>query len=166
MKNFIVILFIVGIAVLSISAKVFDKKHVSKDMLRFVESKKYTYSIMRSAIPEIVLKGINEFENGHFNPGDISDSGKIGMGCVRYGNEKFDGQLNFVMVNDSFCLLSYDHGGYAIFNTVYFIQYRPAFTLAKFNNLRLWADTSVGPIIKALQKNPKPDNVWVRKEKN
>ena len=162
MKNFIVIFFVAGIAALSISAKVFDKKHVSKDILRFIESKNYNYSIWKKDIPANIMKGIKGFKHGYFNPGDIGDSGKIGIGCVRSGNTKFEGQLNFVMVNDSFCLLSYYHGGFAIFNTVYFIQYYPTFTLAKYNNFPPWADTGMGPVIKELQKTPEPDTIWTK----
>jgi hypothetical protein len=160
MKNFIVVLFISGIAVLSISAKVFDKWHVSKDMLQFIESKNYTYSSWKKDIPKDVMKGINEFENGRFNPGDIGDEGKIGMGDMRNSNAQFEGRLNFVMANDSFCLLAYGHGVFTIHNTVYFIKYKPALTLVKFKGLGDWTDTSSASVVKALQQNPMPDTIW------
>jgi len=166
MKNFIVIFFVTGIAALSLSFKVFDKRHVSKNMLHFIESKKYTYSEWKKDIPESVMKGIKKFEKGQFNPGDLGDSGKIAMGCVVDPDAKFDGKLNFVMTNDSLCLLSYTHGGFIVSNTVYFIRYKPVFTLAKFQNLQHWPDTDVESVTQALKKHPKADDIWTCKEKN
>jgi hypothetical protein len=161
MKNAIVFFSIIGIALFSISSKVFDKKHVRKDILRFIESKNYTYSKRKKDIPDHVLKGIKEFENGNFNPGDIGDSGKISMGCEMHP-DGFDGLLNFVMVNDSSCILSYSHGGQRKYNTVYFIEYKPTFHLAKDNDLGYWTDTGSRAFRRALYRHPRPDIVWSR----
>jgi hypothetical protein len=164
MKNFVVSILIVGIALTCVSFSVFDKLHVSGNMLRFLESNSNHYSKWKKDIPKDVWDGIKKFESGNFNPGDTGDEGKIGMGCLRKGGAQFEGQLNFVVTNDSLCILAYGHGSIGLSNTVYFVHYTPPFALAKYRSLGDWTDTSTASVIKALQNNPIADTIWTKSD--
>jgi hypothetical protein len=162
MKNFIVFFLIIGTAAFSISAQVFDKRHVSKDMLQFIESRNYTYSVMRSAIPTTVLKDINEHGNENFNVGDKADrdSGKAFQSCVDGGD--FAGFLNFVLVNDSTCLLGYTIGGYALHSIILFVQYGREFKLAKYDSWGMGTVEDTASLKRFVLKKSKPDYVWTK----
>lgn len=162
MKNIIFIFPAIAIGLISIAFSVEGNKpkELNNEVINFIRSKNYTYSTSKSAIPVVVSKNINEYEKGRFSVGDKADvdSGKTFFSCE--GQGEFYGFLNFVLVNDSTCLLVCNAGSSAIRSTIYYAQYGHGFKLATYHS---WGRELVYDTIslkELLLKKTKPDNIW------
>lgn len=137
--------------------KVVDRA-VDSEALRFLESSNHIYSTSKKTIPGIVKYGISEFEGYEFRVGDINDLGKINLSDVIMPGDSFRQRLNFVLKNDSFCLISYTRGGIGTHDIVDFVRYQ-GFKLMRYTSIKHIKDTTA--LASALLYYDKPDTIWV-----
>ena len=136
------------------------------EALRFMESKHY-YSESKKIIPGIVRYGIGEFDGRKvFNVGAIADSDHINLTDVIFPTTPgdttkwFGPRLNFVLKNDSFCMISYTIGGIGENDIVDFVQYKRGFRLLRYKPSYGGRETI--SFAKYLLYAPEPDTTWIR----
>lgn len=100
----------------------------SNDTLTFVNSRKYIFSDSKTKIPAIVIDSLSIVNNEIFKIGDNSDINKINFSDARLeGLDEYNRKLHFVLVSDTFCLLTYRQGGIGVMDVIDYIQYKGKF---------------------------------------
>lgn len=151
MKNQIVILCIIALATMGSSSKVHNRRQVKMDMLRFINSKNYTYS----DIPDTVIKLINEHGSGNCLTGPGIDSGAIELlhdqECI----------LHCVLVNDSNCLFCQTlQTCFGEHTYIYYVRCKNKVELAYYGH-RGPQQWGIPALKKFISKKNKPDEVWI-----
>ncbi|MEO8146993.1 MAG: hypothetical protein ABI723_05110 [Bacteroidia bacterium] len=122
----------------------------------FLISKRYTYSVDKSAIPIFIIDSLSILDNSPFKIGDSSDIKQINFSDASLGDYKFDRILNFVCLSDSVYLICYREGGIGTHDVVDYIEYYGI----TFNHLRYVTTDFISDTIKLekyLKTNPKPE---------
>lgn len=105
--------------------KVYNKPNEALD---FLKSRKYAFSTEKSAIPLIVIDSIGSVNHAPFRIGDSSDVGNINLSDLwMRGSAEYSRKLNFVLVGDTSCLISYVEGGSGTHDVIDYIQYKGTF---------------------------------------
>ncbi len=110
--------------------------------LDFLLSRNYTYSTSKATIPSIVIDSLSQINKEVFKIGDIYDTSKINLSDATLGGYEYKRKLNFVLVNDSVCLLAYTEGGLGTHDVVDFINYKGKLTHTRYITTSLLNDTN------------------------
>jgi len=94
------------------------------EILFFLNSNDFSFSKSKSIIPKAVKDSLTVIDKEKFKIGDFSDNGKFNFSDVCCSNTEFNKRLNFVLLNDSICLLVYRRGGRGNHNVVDYIRYK------------------------------------------
>lgn len=159
MKKLIPILIAIGLVSVSFSTDGKKQKALDNKVLAFIRSKNYIFSTRKSVIPERVYELIKEYEQGDFKMGDNidKDSGKVSL-FIRNGHGEYNKLLNFVLVSDSACLLSYFSGGDETYSVTYFIQYKGRAEITEYGLII----NDLGTLERVFKSDPKPVNTWTK----
>jgi len=92
-------------------------------VLNFLHARKYAYVTSVAAIPSAAMHRIEALE-GTLRICDVESGLPINLTDVHLSVDECTSKLNFALVGDSVCLLSYLKGGIGVSQVVYCIKYK------------------------------------------
>jgi len=98
------------------------------EVLFFLNSNNYNFSKSKAIIPKAVKDSLTVIDKEKFKIGDFSDNGNFNFSDVCCSNIEFNKRLNFVLLNDSVCLMVYRKGGRGSNSVVDYIRYKGNYT--------------------------------------
>jgi hypothetical protein len=106
-------------------------------VLDFLQAKKYTYVTRVSAIPTAAMSRLTalEKEKHTLNLCDAESGRPINLTDVRLFESECTSKLNFALVGDSICLLSYVQGGIGRYNVLYYLTYKGALRYESYSSM-------------------------------
>ena len=131
------------------------KKHTGgNETIVILEKEFYNYSTSKNDIPKIVIDSLSSLDGSPFKIGDHTDKGKFDFSDAHIeGENKYERELYFVLLSDSFCMLTYKQGGIGVHNVVDFLKYKGEFRHIRYRTLEDVSDTT---LLKGfLQGNPR-----------
>jgi hypothetical protein len=123
--------------------------------LAFLDAKNFKIYRSKGQIPAIVVDSLSSINGEKFKIGDTSDVGKISFADIHIDGIEYNKGLQFILLNDTLCLLSYREGGIGSHDVIDFIQYKGEFGHTRYMTTALLGDTAL--LGKYLRTNPKPE---------
>ena len=106
-------------------------------VLDFLRAKRYTYVTRVSAIPTAAIRRLTalEKEKHTLNLCDVESGRHINLSDVRLFENECTSKLNFALVSDSTCLISYVQGGIGRYNALYYLTYKGALRYESYSSM-------------------------------
>jgi hypothetical protein len=101
-----------------------SKPAAKNEALAFFQAKKYAYVTRVSAIPAAALNRIAEAEGDTLRICDVESGLSINLTDVHLSEKECTSKLNFALVGDSACLISYVQGGIGQSDEVRYLTYK------------------------------------------
>ena len=130
----------------------------SNDLLHFFAQKKYKFSLSKKVIPPSVIYAIGTLNNGLYGPasfeiGDTGDAKYTTLSDVHMPEDKYFTRLNYVLISDSFCLVSYTTGGIGTMDYIDFVKFIGDVQVSRYT---YFVNRDTTNLLEILSKNPKP----------
>lgn len=108
----------------------------------FLNTHNYRYSSSKSDVPESVIDSLGKINGKSFKLGDSTDADKISFSDAKIeGMYEYDTRLNFMLFNDTTCLLVYTEGGIGTHDVVDYFRYRGKYVHIRYTTADILSDT-------------------------